>query len=258
MQGTAERVEPAGRAASGAATPAAGRPPAGRGPPRPAAPLQRLQQLLIEQGTGPAASNTSAALVRLSKEMVKGLAGKGQNQQPPVAVAASALSALAKAAAQAGSPVHRGQVLVERGKLLQIVGKAELAEAAVEDAAGLFAEQLAEWAASVAGGEGEGSGGSDAPGSGPGGLASSSARRQQAASALSSLLDVSGVLRQLGREERANGLLAEAVRLAPQLPSTPSYLRGVAQLSALTGGWGACLSHAAAAAAAALLISCTC
>ena len=191
----------------------------------------------MEQGTQPASSNTSAALVRLSKEMVKGLAGKGQNQQPPAAVSASALSALAKAAAQAATPVHRGQVLVERGKLLQIVGKAEQAEAAVEEAAGLFAEQLAEWAASEAGDE-EGGSGSNGPATGPGSLAPSSSRRQQAASALSSLLDVSGVLRQLGREERANGLLTEAVRLAPQLPSTASYLRGVAQLSALTGEAG--------------------
>lgn len=145
--------------------------------------------------------------------------------------------------------MHRGQLLLERGRLLQLMGRAEAAQEEVEAAAALFGAALEAWRASAsataaaeAGAEAGAASAGDSAGlavpAGTSGLPATA--RRVATTALAPLLDVAAVLRQLGREERANALLADAMGAAPHLSSIGSYLRAVAQMSEFTGGcWAA-------------------
>ncbi|EFN54239.1 hypothetical protein CHLNCDRAFT_135761 [Chlorella variabilis] len=188
---------------------------------RAAAPLQRLQRLVQQARHGAVDSNMTASMVRLAKEVVKGVVNHARNKQPAPGVAANMLESLGRAAAAAAPlRVPRGQLLVERSKLLNAMGRTEAALAATEEAVEVFGAELAAWAAGPEAGTPVNGTGSEA--------------RHQAAAALGSLLDVAALWRQLGREERANGVLAEAARVAPLIPSTPNYLRAMAQLSQLT------------------------
>ena len=192
---------------------------------RAAAPLQRLQRLVQQARHGAVDSNMTASMVRLAKEVAKGVVNHARNKQPAPGVAANMLESLGRAAAAAAPlRVPRGQLLVERSKLLNAMGRTEAALAATEEAVEVFGAELAAWAAGPEAGTPVNGTGSEA--------------RHQAAAALGSLLDVAALWRQLGREERANGVLAEAARVAPLIPSTPNYLRAMAQLSQLTGGRG--------------------
>ncbi len=144
---------------------------------------------------------------------------------------------------------------MERGKLLRLMGRAEAAEEQMEQAAALLTAELASWrvadqqgglaaGAGQATGQTTGGAAADAAGeagqaeaaSGAPGAAGTARGRAAASAALSTLLDVASMLRQLGREARANELLTGAVATAPALGSANSYLRGLAQLSKLTGG----------------------
>lgn len=145
---------------------------------------------------------------------------------------------------------------MERGKLLQLMGRAEAAEEQMEQAAALLTAELASWrvpdqqqgggatAAGQAAGQTTGGAAADAAdeagqaeaASAVLGAAGTARGRAAASAVLSTLLDVASTLRQLGREARANELLTGAVAAAPALGSANSYLRGLAQLSKLTGG----------------------
>lgn len=189
--------------------------------PDPRAILQRLQRV-AEQAPPLSAADSSSA-VKLGKELFKALSAKKERELPPPALVEAALAALAAAEAAVRAPGHKGHLLTERAKLLQLVGAAGEAARLAEEAALLLGDSLRAWEATP-----------EAAAPNPAGATPSDARKA-AAAALHSLLDVTGVLRQLGAEERANALLAGAVRTAPKLPSSPSYLRAVGQLSQLEG-----------------------
>lgn len=178
-------------------------------------------------------------------------------QQPPARLAAGALETLSRAAPRSATPVHRAQLLVERGKLLQLMARAEAAEAEVEQAAALLTTELERWreagqgpggAAGPSRGRGQGADQETADAAAEGMVAEAGpaaagaagiARSMAAASAaLSTLLDAASTLRQLGREARANELLTGTVAVASALGAANSYLRGVAQLSELSGASG--------------------
>ena len=246
-----------------------------------AAHLKKLRRLLQEGQ--PLSANQSASLVAVCKDMVNSLSSTTNFRAPTAAMLAAALQAMEHAAVLAASSVHRGQVLLERSRLLQVVGKPAEANDDAEAAATAFLDQVAAWqaaeggrapaataAAAGASGSNHGSrpvvGGSTqratedpgetegasvgasvgvprtAPPSGtlppppPSPPSSSpSGARMAAATALASLLDVTVQLRQLGQGERSNVLLSEAVRVAPLLPSSVTFMRAMNQLTDLTG-----------------------
>lgn len=187
-------------------------------------PVQRLQRL-INQAKDGATRNQTADMVKAAKEMVKGVVKRAERSLPGPAVASNMVDALQRAAAAAAVlPVHRGQLLTERSKLLNALGRVEVAREEAEAAALVFRAELAVWAAHPEAGAPHTEGVSEA--------------RQQAAAALGSLLDVAALWRQLGREGEANAVLSEALRAAPLVPSTPNFLRALAQLSEFDGGRG--------------------
>ncbi|KAL4418872.1 hypothetical protein ABPG77_002628 [Micractinium sp. CCAP 211/92] len=221
------------------------------GPTGAAPALQALLRLMKQHET--LDNGQSALLVKLAKDVVRALSGENSSQQPPARLAAGTLETLLRAGPRAATPVHRAQLLVERGKLLQLMGRAEAAEEQMEQAAALLTAELASWrvadqqgggAAAAGQAAGQTTGGAAADAAGEAGQAEAAsaalgaagtARGKAAASAaLSTLLDVASTLRQLGREARANELLTGAVAAAPMLGSANSYLRGLAQLSKLT------------------------
>lgn len=189
--------------------------------PDPRAFLQRLQRVAALKPQLSAADSASA--VKLAKDLFKALSAKKDKELPPPALVEAALAALATAEKAVRAPGQKGHLLTERAKLLQLVGAAGEAARLAEEAARLLGGSLEAWEATP-----------EAAAPNPAGTTPSDARKA-AAAALHSLLDVTGVLRQLGAEERANALLAGAVRTAPKLPSSPSYLRAVGQLSELAG-----------------------
>lgn len=184
-------------------------------------PHQRLQRLVTQAQHG-ANANQTVAMVRLAKEMVKGVVKKAESSLPAERTAISMLDCLTRAAATATAvPVHRGQLLVEHAKLLNALGRVDKAREMAEAATQVFESELKAWAANPEAGT---------PSVGP-----TSKAREHAAAALGSLLDVAALWRQLGREDEANALLEGALRAAPLIPSTPNFLRGLAQLSQLSG-----------------------
>lgn len=198
-------------AAAAAAAPAA---------PATAAALLQLQRTLAR------GRPDTAELLKLTKEVTKVLAAQREREQglPVQEIAEQCLATVTRAVAMASAaPAHRAQLLAERAKLLQAVGAAGPAYKQAEGAAWALGQELSAWAATP----------EAATPHVPGTPATPS--RAAAAAVLQSLLDVTGLLRQLGWEERANAILAEAVRLSPRLPASASYLRAVAQLSELTG-----------------------
>ncbi|KAL4458332.1 hypothetical protein ABPG75_013197 [Micractinium tetrahymenae] len=222
--------------------------------PTAAAPaLQALLRLLKQHES--LDGGRSETLVKLGKEVVKALSGENSSQQPPARLAAGTLETLARAVPRVATSGHRAQLLVERGKLLQLMARAEAAETEMEQAAALLTAELQGWQApSQQGGTpaGETSGetaveaaraaadsaageAAEAEASpSPPGSPKTPRSKAAASAALSTLLDVASTLRQLGREARANELLTGAVAVAPRLGAANSYLRGLAQLSKFT------------------------
>lgn len=170
----------------------------------------------------------AAELVRTAKELTKALAAqrdKGEAAAAVPALAERGLAAVANAlvlAADSAGP--RAQLLAERAKLLQLLGEAGQAERQAEEAVAALRQQLQQWAASAEAATPHKRG------------TPTTLTRAAAAAQLHSLLDSTGLLRQLGWEERSNAALAEVAALAPRVPASSAYLRAVAQLSLFTGG----------------------